>query len=183
MGCDKETTPASPPVNTPPVIEYTDLHNEEIRSNKGPFFLDINKDGTRDIFFGTQLVGDPINQVDKLQFLVSSDILTYLPVNAGEEIPVLNSGAIIPLNDFDGFNWFELSFIVLIQKVIGFDGPVVWEGNWKTATKKYLPIQVRKNNLRFNGWIELTVDTLHEKIILHRAAISKAGEKEIIAGL
>jgi hypothetical protein len=59
----------------------------------------------------------------------------------------------------------------------------VWEGNWKTATKKYLPIQVRKNNLRFNGWIELTVDTLHEKIILHRAAISKAGEKEIIAGL
>jgi hypothetical protein len=39
------------------------------------------------------------------------------------------------------------------------------------------------NKQRFNGWIELSFDTNGEKIILHKAAISKMPEKYVIAGI
>ena len=91
-GCKKEHNTTPPPKDTSPEMAYTDLKDEEIQSNRGPFFLDINKDEYRDIFFGTQLVGDPINKIDKVQFLISSDILTSLPVNNNHRSAISKAG-------------------------------------------------------------------------------------------
>lgn len=172
----------TPPISRPEEIDYLDFFNREIRNNTVPFMADLNQDGVYDVRFGTQLVGDPVKQTDRLQYRVSSNIFTKLPVNSNEEVPVFNAGSIIPLNDAEGFRWFQLSSVVLAQKVTAVNPPVYWEGNWKTAAKKYLPVQVLKNNLRFNGWIELTVDTTNEKLILHRAAISRLPEVPVKAG-
>jgi hypothetical protein len=46
-----------------------------------------------------------------------------------------------------------------------------------------LPIQIKKDNKRFNGWVELSFDMDAEKVILHRAAISKLPESQVIAGI
>jgi len=46
-----------------------------------------------------------------------------------------------------------------------------------------LPVQVLVNNQRFNGWVELSFDMSAEKIILHKAAISKLPERGVIAGV
>lgn len=61
-------------------------------------------------------------------------------------------------------------------------GTILWRGNWVDKGKRYMPFQIYKNNQRYNGWIELTADKEAEKIILHRMAISKEAEKNIIAG-
>ena len=163
-------------------MEYFNLNNREIKGDAPGFFLDVNHDSRTDLAFTTQLIGDPINQVDKLQFMISSNIQVNLPVNGSEEIPVMKSGDSIVLENFNGYQWFELSSIMLIQKIISLTAPPVWEGHWRNASHKYLPYQVIVNGKRQNGWVELSVDVPNEKIILHNAAISKEPEKILKAG-
>lgn len=166
----------------PASMEYFNLNNREIKSNAPGFSIDVNYDGRKDLAFTTLLVGDPINQVDKLRFLVSSNIDVNLPVNANEEIPVMSKGeSIVPVN-FNGYQWVELATIILVQKTISLAEPPLWDGHWKNAEHKYLPFQVFVNSKVYNGWVELSVDIAGEKIILHKAALSKEPDKIVKAG-
>lgn len=182
ISCKKD--PVHPiPVPEPPVaVDYIDLGNKEIKQKNPAIFIDFNKDGRIDVRFGTLLVGDPIFQQDKLLFLAGTDIETRLAVNANEQSPVLDQSDNIPISNFNGYNWYEAASVELVQKVTSINAPVFWQGNWQTATHKYLPVQVIKGQQRFNGWVELTVDIANEKLVLHRAAISKVGERSIKAG-
>ena len=182
VSCKKDNQhPGTPP--TPPLeMEYLNLNNREINRNTPGFSIDVNHDGRKDLAFTTLLVGDPVNQVDKLQFLISSNIEVNLPVNGSEEIPIMNRGESIAIGNFNGYQWFELSSILLVQKIISFIVPPVWEGHWKNAVYKYLPYQVVVNGKRYNGWVELSVDIAGEKILLHKAAISKEPNKIVKVG-
>ena len=180
--CTKEKKPAPVPVTPPLAMEYFNLDNKEITADAPGFFLDVNHDGRRDLAFTTLLVGDGINRVDKVQFLISSNIKVNLPVNESEEIPVMSRGDLVVPGNFSGYHWFELSSILLVQKVISFTAPPVWEGHWKTAVHKYLPYQVVADEKIYNGWVELSVDIAHEKIVLHKAAICKEANKSVKAG-
>lgn len=175
-GCKKDDQ--VPPVVRTPVQEMNliNLNDIEVKQGMPAMILDLNGDGKNDIAFGTMLVGDPIYMVDKVQFVANSDIDTNMPVNTNEYNPVMNEGDSIPLNDFSGYKWYRLSSVMLMQKIIGMNVPVIWEGNWKNAIKKYLPVQVVKNSKRFNGWILLSTDTINENIILHSAAVCKYPE-------
>lgn len=181
VSCKKEKVQHPTPV-TGPEMEYIDLNNKAIKANTPVFSMDINQDGRADLAFSTLLIGDYLNQVDKLQFLIASNIGVNLPVNASEEIPVLKKGESIMPQNFNGYHWFELASIVLIQKVISFTQPPVWEGHWKNAVRNYLPFQIMENEKRYNGWIELSVDIPGEKIMLHKIAISKEANRIVKAG-
>ena len=182
VSCKKDCIHPGIPTVPRVEMEYFNLNNREIKGNAPEFFLDVNHDGRSDFAFTTLLVGDPINQVDKLRFLISSNIDVNLPVNGSEEIPVMNKGESIVPENFNGYQWFELSSILLIQKIISFTGPPVWEGHWRNASHKYLPYQVIVKGKQYNGWVELSVDIVDEKIVLHNAAISKEPNKIIKAG-
>ncbi|HYO23056.1 MAG TPA: hypothetical protein VER36_11675, partial [Flavisolibacter sp.] len=78
--------------------------------------------------------------------------------------------------------WYEVSSIVLAEKVIPLHGEVSWRGLWKEATHHYLPLQVEKNGQIFLGWAEISFNTDTQKLILHKAAISTESGKEIKAG-
>lgn len=171
--------PGYPEVN----MEYFDLGDREIKAGAPGFSIDLNDDGRKDITFSTLLVGDPVSQVDKLQFLVQSNIQVNLPVRIGEEIPVMKTGDLIPIHDFEGYHWFELSSIVLVQKVISFTQPPIWEGHWRNAVHRYIPFQIILPGNIYNGWIQLSVDIVQERLILHRAAISKEANKVVKAGI
>ena len=164
-------------------MEYFNFNNREIKAGTSGFSVDLNHDGRKDIAFSTLLVGDPINQVDKFQFLVQSNIKVNLPVKVGEEIPVMKNGDLIPLSNFEGYQWFELSSIILVQKIISFTQPPVWEGHWKSAVHRYLPYQIVGVDGIYNGWVELTVDIANEKVVLHKAAISRQPNKISKAGI
>lgn len=184
--CKKEPAPVQPqPLPQPqPVVEmvYTNLNSREVKYRQGSVALDVNKDNKADLIFGVQLVGDPINKVDKHQYIVSSGIYTALPVNVNEQILPLNTKDIIPLSNFSNNNWYVASEIVLMERNDFANGSVVWRGNWLDLEKKYLPFQFLQNNQRYNGWIELTADKTAERLVLHRMAISKESEKEVKAG-
>jgi hypothetical protein len=181
--CKKDNSTPPPVVIPEPAMEYTNLEGKVVTPNAAGVIIDFNKDGKEDMLLYTRLVGDAINKQDKLQFLAMSSVYSKLPVSSSEEIPVMSKSALIPLNDFSGYSWYNGPEILLVQKVIGINVPAYWEGHWKNAVNKYLPVQVIKGYKRYNGWVELSVDITGEKIILHKAAISKEAEKEIKAGL
>ena len=173
-------------VNSAPPMEegmdYIDFKSREIKAGAPGFSFDMNGDGRKDILFFTMLVGDPINQVDKLQFLIGSNIEVNLPVRPSEEIPVMQQGDQIKPGDFDGYAWYQLSSVVLVQKIMSMTEPPQWEGHWRDAVHRFAPYQVVEGNNRYSGWVELTVDIPNERIVLHRAALSRVPNKIIAAG-
>jgi len=180
MACNKEKPPVKPPVVSHPQMAYKDLQNQEVKYGQYQY-IDVDNDGSRDFLFNVQLVGDPVLQRDRMQFNANSGIKRNLLNNQIDESPMLNRGDTISKNH-SGFTWWEISSIVLAEKVIYNNGNS-WEGLWKNADHKYLPIQVDKNGKLFHGWIELSFNTAEEKLILHRAAISTEEDKGILAGI
>jgi hypothetical protein len=181
ISCRKER-PCKPAPEPGPAMKYMNLNNREIKANTAAFNIDVNQDGRPDLVFTTLLVGDNLNQIDKLQFLVGSNIDVNLPVNINEDIPVMKKGdAILPTN-FNGYEWFELSSIVLIQKIISLTQPPFWRGRWLEAVHNYVPFQMKENDKRYNGWVDISVDIPGEKIIVHKLAISTEANRVVKAG-
>ena len=175
--CKKDETT---PVNDKPMT-YIDLKDSAVTFNHSASY-DLDGDGEKDVRFSTLLVGDAVNKQDKKQWYVTSSFNASLPVNEGESIPVLNMADSIPVANFNGYNWYNASSIILAQKIIGEVGDPFWQGDWKSATHRFIPIQLQKANAVYNGWIEVSFSTANEKIILHKAAIGKKAGKAIAAG-
>lgn len=164
-------------------MEYVNLLDKKIKRNEPAAVLDLNKDGQYDLIFGVQLVGDALNQADKTQFNVSSSFYTNLPININEHIMPMERLQNIPLDNFNAHQWYNVGHSTLVEKNEFVSGTIIWRGVWQEAIKKYLPFQVTKNGLRYNGWVEISVDTINQELVLHRAAISKQAEQEVQAGL
>lgn len=168
-----------PPADDKPMA-YIDLKDSAVTFNHAATF-DLNGDGEKDVMFNTLLVGDPINKEDRKQWYVTSSFNASLPVE-DESIPVLKMADSIPVANFNGYTWYNASSIILAQKVIGEVGDPIWQGDWKNAVHRFIPIQLKKANGVFNGWVEVSFSTANEKVILHKAAISKQAGKGIAAG-
>lgn len=181
ISCRKERI-CKPVAEPGPAMTYISLNDREIKANSAGFSIDVNQDGRADIGFSTQLVGDPLNQLDKLQFLVGTNIDVNLPVNINEDIPVMKKGESIPGGNFNGYQWFELASIVLIQKITSLTQPPFWRGRWLEAVHNYIPFQIVENGSRYNGWVDISVDVPGEKIILHKLAVSTEANRVVKAG-
>jgi hypothetical protein len=180
IACGKEKPLVPAPVSSGPVMAYKDLENQEVKYGQYQY-VDLDKDGTRDFLFNVQLVGDPILQRDRIQFYANSGIKRNLLNNDVDESPMLNKGDSISKRHV-GYNWWEISSIVLAEKLVYASGSS-WEGTWKNADHKYLPIQIEKNGKLYHGWIEISFSIAEEKLILHKAAISTEEDKGIKAGI
>jgi hypothetical protein len=183
FSCTKKPVCPIPPPEPSPNMVYFNLNDRVVKPNQNAISIDVNTDGRKDLFFGVMMVGDPILKQDKWEFMVTSDLYTLLAVNLNEEMPVMEANTLIPTNTFSGYFWYGASSIMMVQKVISFDRPDYWEGHWMHATKKYLPFQLVVNARPYTGWIELTVDTDNERIILHRGAICSQSNVAIKAGI
>jgi hypothetical protein len=181
IACKKENTAITPaPLPAHPQMVYTDLQHAAVKFLQSKR-VDVDGDGSTDFSFGVLLVGDPILQRDKLQFYVNSGVKRNLLNDDQDQSPVLNKFDSIGKNH-PGFTWWEISAIVLAEKVIDNSG-TSWQGLWKNADHKYLPIQVDKNGKLFHGWIELSFSTSEENLILHKAALSTEQERSVQAGV
>jgi hypothetical protein len=165
------------PANIP--VEFFDL-KDVVAKYQHPVSLELTKDGNTDFSFGVLLVGDPVLQRDRYQFFVSSRVKTNLLNDVNDESPMLNKGDIIGLNH-EGYTWYEVSAIVLTEKIVT-NQSTSWSGRWTNANHKYLPIQIEREGKLFHGWIELSFDKTGEKVILHKAALSKSPNVSIRAG-
>lgn len=165
-----------------PEMRYTELNNVPVKFGQHKS-LDLDGDNMQDLLFSTVLIGDPIARVDKRRYFVNGAFDAFSLVNAGEETPPLHNGDAITISNPPGFNWYNASSLMLAEKIIEETGPDHWEGNWKNTDHKFLPVQLRKNQLRYNGWVEISFKMDAEEVILHRAAIAKEPGKDVIAGL
>ncbi len=163
-----------------PTMHYTDLQEEEITSGTSKR-IDVDGNGTTDFTFYTLLVGDPILQRDRRQFYIGSTIKTNLLNDANDESPVLAKGESVMLNH-PGYTWYEISAIVLTEKITPLTQPPFWQGRWSEADHKYLPIQIDKGGKLYMGWIEISMNKTTEKLTLHRSAISLEPNRAVRAG-
>ncbi|ANE52739.1 hypothetical protein [Flavisolibacter tropicus] len=163
-----------------PNMRYTDLKNAEVKFGSRKQ-MDLDGDGTVDFSFQTQLVGDPILVRDRLQFYVSSKIKTNLLNSDNDESPVLKKGEPIMLSH-PGYTWYEISAIVLTEKITTMTPPSFWQGRWSEANHQYLPVQIDKAGKLYMGWIELSMDKTAEKLVLHKAAIALVPNQTVRAG-
>ena len=173
--------PVKPPTDDYPKMTYLNFSDSAVLFDRSALF-DLDGNGEKDIRFSTLLVGDPLSQQDKRQWLAVCSFNTSLPVNTNENIPVLNLDDLIPINNFSGYSWYNAPGIVLSQKVTGMSAAPYWEGAWKDASHRFIPIQLKKNSLLYNGWVEVSFDKLQEKIILHKSAMSQEPDKSVLAG-
>jgi hypothetical protein len=163
-----------------PPMQYTHLNNLEVKATEYSH-LDIDGNGTVDFTFHTQLVGDPVLREDRRQFMVGSKVETSLLTNKDDESLKLKSGDRIGTKH-EGYNWFEISSVILAEKVIPAEGNIFWRGVYKSANHHYLPVQVAKNGNVYHGWIQLSFSTDNERLILHKAAICTQSNTDVIAG-
>ena len=176
VACDKDED-----ASTPLKMRYVNLHDYELSFGRS-VVLDLDSNGSRDLVFGTRLVGDPLYQLDKKQWLANGGFYTNFPVNQQESTPPLSQSDLIPVKNFNGNNWYNASSVILAEKRTGLNGQSEWQGNWKDAVRKFFPIQLVKQTGVYNGWIEMSFDTDQEKLILHAAAICLNANRDIRAG-
>ena len=163
-----------------PVMQYTQLGNLELGMNDS-YHLDIDANGSPDFTFHTQLVGDPVLKQDRRQFLAGSKVETNLLNDADDESPRLNKGDRISMQH-SGHTWYQLSSILLAEKIIALNGDVSWQGRWKNALHHYLPVQVEKAGKIYLGWVEISFNVATQKLTLHKSALSTESGKDIRAG-
>lgn len=144
--------------------------------------VDLDGNGTNDIYFSFQLVGDPIMQADKHQFYASGGFYTWFPVDPAEDMPALQNGREIGPGSFPGYEWYNASSIMLAQKILTATNPPYWTGAWKNNSHTYFPFYLLKADKKYFGWFEISFDMTTEKIILHRAAVSKEADRAVKAG-
>jgi hypothetical protein len=174
---DKEDIPPPQPEPETPML-YTDLANREVK--RGPYQgIDADNNGSLDFAFYVLPIGDPILKQDKFRFLLASSINSLLFVDGDNLSPIREKGHVIKTGNELPFEWFEVSEVFLAEKIVEDNNSFHWEGPWKNVDHKYISIQIKKTDGRYNGWIEFSFDTNNEKIILHKAAISKEANKEV----
>ncbi|MCU0394291.1 MAG: hypothetical protein MUF29_00160 [Chitinophagaceae bacterium] len=183
VACTKQPPVIPPPVITPqPAMHVIQYQNKVVRYAGAPALLDVDADGSLDFVFGVQLVGDPLLQADKVQFLAKSNVDRLLAVNAREETPSLAKGSLITAGALPGHAWYDIASIVLVQKTLRNDADPVWDGNWRKEGIQYLPVQLLKAGQRFNGWIALQFNQQSESLVVLSSAISREPEKTVQAG-
>lgn len=181
--CKKDAAPGPPkqPGNQQPQMIYTDLQNRELKFEQATA-IDLDKDGSVDIGFATWYIGDPIEKEDEVLFFASSYIHSNLLVNVANTSHAFQLGEIIPAGSYPGHDWYQVAQVEMALKNIPETGTPYWEGAWKQVRHQYLAIQIVKDNKRYNGWVEVSFDTVGEKLVLHKAAISKEAGQAVIAG-
>jgi hypothetical protein len=179
--CEKPETPTPSP-EPPSELRYVDLGDYAVQFGGAPRFVDLDQDGEDDMLFGYRLVGDALYRVDKKQWLAVTDISTRLAVNGVEQSPRLRRQDLLPVEPFGGYTWYAASSIILVERVEDLASRIQWNGSFRDANRHYLPVQKVRNGLRYNGWVEISADTSGQRLILHRAAFARTGERPVVAG-
>ena len=177
--CKKEKLIIEP---RPPQVLYTDL-SSKVMNITTPATVDINGDGISDVWFEIFYTRDNNLKKHVHQFVASASNETKLLMNVQQLSPILNHGKGIFNIQNDGYEWKNPANVELAKRTLTEnDGTITWEGAWKEVEHRYLAVQITKNGAVYNGWIELSFDTVKERVVLHRSGVSKEVGSFIVAG-
>lgn len=173
---------APPPEPENPAVTIFNYGNRVIHYTGNGSLIDITGDGKGDVLFDLYLVGDPIEKTDKWRWTVVTSSRTYLAIDLLNEIPVLSKDSIIPLEDFEGYEWYPANEGNLMERKEHEDGRITWSGKWLNVTKKYIAVSPIIDGKRYNAWIEISTNSTAQTLTIHRAGVSKVPDVAIKAG-
>ena len=108
--CNKTPIQTTTPPAPTPEMEVINFNDRAVGFNERAA-IDLNHDGTTDFSVSTLLVGDALLQRDYKRFLFGTALLTDLPVNEHEEVPMLYKNNEIGATAFPGYNWYDITAI------------------------------------------------------------------------
>jgi hypothetical protein len=170
------------PAETYPEMLVTDLNDREVTQRQSQV-LDLDKNGVTDVVFSTWAIGDPVEREDEILFFAASGTESSLMIGGENMSPRFSKHETIPVTPPQGYEWYIVAQVELAMKNIGYDNPPYWEKEWKDVSHKFLAIQVKRAGQLYHGWIELSMDTVNSKLILHRAAIAREAGRSVKAGI
>ncbi|MHA4847331.1 hypothetical protein ACX0G7_24415 [Flavitalea antarctica] len=182
--CNKADLPEPPkqPGDAFPEMLVTELNNREVTQQQSQV-VDLNKDGVNDVVFSTWAIGDPVEQEDEILFFAATGTESSLMIGGDNMSPRFSKNETIAVTPPNGYEWYIVAQVELALKNIGNSIPPYWEKDWKDVSHKFLAVQVKRSGLLYHGWIELTMDTINSKLILHRAAIARQAGRAVRAGI
>lgn len=159
-----------------PVIEqnvtYIDLKNAKAGYNQ-PYLLDIDLNGKVDYVFNATLLAD--DGGDHLRFAILSLYNNEVIGKAGN-VDVLSAG-----DEIAQGSSFDYDIEVLAVRTTSSTGSS-WSGNWKGVQNKFVGLRCRFDGFDHYGWLRITLDELHEQVVIHDMAYQREAYRGILAG-
>ncbi|MCG2617020.1 hypothetical protein LZZ85_22180 [Terrimonas sp. NA20] len=165
-----------------PEMMITELNDAKVKQGESKT-IDLNRDGIRDIAFATWYIGNPNENEDEVLFFASTGTESALMLGGENDSPRLGRDEMITEKPFSGFDWYVIGQAELAKKNTGLTGAPYWEKPWKNANHEFLAVRVNKNSQWFYGWVEISMDTANDALILHRAAIGMVAGKQMKTGV
>ncbi len=176
-GCTKEKSFEPGPA---PEMHYTS-HNDLKVIDMNMRSIDVDGDGKNDFSFQVLPVGDPVLQRDRKQFYIYSKTHTALLNDANDFSPALVlDDRIMPMHQ--GFAWWEISAVVMAEKITPSVGIPTWEGNFVNASNKFVGFRMQKPDGYYYGWIQLSIDQDKEELKIHKSGIALKPDVVVKAG-
>jgi hypothetical protein len=134
----------------------TQINETTKKYYSGEHSIDLNSDGKDDISWEIRYIGNETT---------TDALFTVRSRNSAE---LLHNHQFFERGDtitFDAIDpWFWHSFPSDLASLRTNTG--IWRGNWVGQTG-YLPIKISANNSMHTGWVNLTMDTVNQKIIFN----------------
>lgn len=181
-GCKKEKP--EPEVQRPkdaPQMEIKSI-DDTVRFGKS-YLLHVDNDRDVDFSVASFIIGDAATALDRRVWEWRSGSHAQLALDQQEQTPMLNLYDSISAGSFGNFQWLPYSTTLLLQKLVKANQPDTWDGNWANANHNFLPIKIFRNDQHFGGWVEISFLKASEKLVIHRAAVSKLPGVRTYAGL
>lgn len=160
-------------------LRYRSLNDEQVK-NLRSLHLDIDEDGTHEIYLALGVSGGAEGMrgkffaagINNAKLLVKSDSTICLEPNEAIH-------AIAPHpRDWKGMESY------LVEAFIPAATPddTVWTGNWLDASRKYMGVQFSKGGVPYMGWVCVSMDRTSLALIMHGCAWRRLQEGELPAG-
>lgn len=183
VSCAKKKDDRIPNPNPPAPADmtYNDLGNVTVTLNQ-MYPVDLDKDGVGDARFRVLASGSGSDgTVDDLYQLNPAPRHRVL-LNEENRSPVYNLGDTIRFQNIAGYEWMALNVVEMAKRSVSANTPTRWEGNFTNVNRKYIAFQVSRYNSFYNAWIELTIDTAANRMILHKSGVSNISGRPVVAG-
>lgn len=164
-------------------LKLIELNNKQVLPGEY-FYLDLDSNAVSDFVFGQSEYFSVIEQAFKLDFHINSYKHSFVLSPLTDFLPPLAPGVRISNKTSADLEWCNISQLNLVTKTtVPATGVSGWVGSWINQSNQYIPVKIfSTDNKTYLGWIEVSMNIETEIITVHRAALSRAPERDVKMG-
>jgi hypothetical protein len=151
----------------------TQVNDSTIKYYSGEQSIDLNDDGKDDVRWELRYIGNEITTDAMFTVLPRNGSFLLYQSNYGN--PLFEKGDTIRFSAIPPFYWSPYQSDLAANRT----NTGQWYGNWVDKTA-YMAIKISINDALYCGWVNITMDTLNQKIIFNYSDYSKIPESYFI---